>query len=299
MSARPPRSAALAWLALSAVLLGASIGVAYLAPDRSRDASDPAAALGGARPAIVGGLFLRAEALKHEGRVDELPAIYRRILSLDPDNEFAVDYLAETLARDLRTTATTDEGRVAWWTEADALVTRALERSPSSVRLLWRRADLLLVVADGDPAVAAHLARAGRDREKEAIESLREAARLSGSVPRLGRIHLVLLATNVPRLAAARLATPTGSADAASFLAIGADVLRARRADLADITLGEEPRSASADDVLEAGLALVAGVLDALHASPPDRTRAREIVDRYVSLFGEDRAADALRPLLR
>ena len=60
-----------------------------------------------ARPVVVGSLFLRAEALRKAGRLDEVPALYRRILELDPTSSSAVDHLAGILAYDLRTTAPT------------------------------------------------------------------------------------------------------------------------------------------------------------------------------------------------
>ena len=146
-------------LALAAVCLVGAWFLAAQAPPRTTDA---AAALGGARPVVVGSLFLRAEALRKAGRLDEVPALYRRILELDPTSSSAVDHLAGILAYDLRTTAPTAAGRVSWWREADALVSAALARSPDDALLLTRRADLLLLVPALDPAVAAAIAAGGR-----------------------------------------------------------------------------------------------------------------------------------------
>jgi len=145
--------------------LGAAcVGVAwFLAAQAPPPAADAAAALGGARPVVVGSLFLRAEALRKAGRLDEVPALYRRILELDPTSSSAVDHLAGILAYDLRTTAPTGSGRVSWWREADALVSAALVRSPDDPLLLTRRADLLLLVPALDAAVAAAIAESGRD----------------------------------------------------------------------------------------------------------------------------------------
>jgi tetratricopeptide (TPR) repeat protein len=278
-------------LALAAVAVAVAFALSARTPP---PAADAAAALGGARPLVVGSLFLRAEALRAQGRLDEVPALYRRILELDPTSSSAVDHLAGVLAYDLRTTAPTPAGRVGWWREADVLVAAALERSPDDPLLLTRRADLLLLAPTLDPAVADALAASGRDRELEALRALRRAAAASAGIPRLGRLHLELVVRHAPRVAAERLAGGRGGGDEA--LEIGDEVLRTRREPLAEIFLDDAPDAPPAAIVLEAGLRLVRRVAADLAASPPRLDDARALVETYAKYVGP---ADVVEPLRR
>lgn len=277
--------------------LACLVGATLVPGGPSAAPGDPAAGLGGLRTAVVGGMFLRGEALRREGRLDEAVALWQRMLALDPDAVSARDHLADVLAHDLRAAAPDDEVRVRRWRDAEALVDDGLARDPDAVRLLWRKADLLLVVPAGDAVVATALAAAGRDREREAIDALTRAARLAGDVPRLGRIHLELLARTLPRLAAQRLAARDASVD--GLLRAGAEVLKARRDELDELVLDPEPPYVPASVVLQGGLALVAAVRAAVEARPPRLDEARRLLDGYVSTVGDDRVAEALRPLLR
>lgn len=279
-------------LLLAAAALAGALALAAYAPPRATDA---AAALGGARPLVVGSLFLRAEALRAQGRLDEVPALYRRILELDPTSSSAVDHLAGILAYDLRTTAPTAEGRVGWWREADTLVAAALVRAPDDALLLTRRADLLLLVPALDSAVADALKAAGRDRDLEALRALRRAAERSAGIPRLGRLHLDLVARHAPRVAAERLADGRGD-DAREALAIGDEVLRTRASALADLSLDDAPDAPPASIVLEAGLNLVRRFAADVEASPPRPDDARALLDAYEKYVGR---ADVVAPLRR
>lgn len=276
--------------------LGAAcVGVAwFLAAQAPPPAADAAAALGGARPVVVGSLFLRAEALRKAGRLDEVPALYRRILELDPTSSSAVDHLAGILAYDLRTTAPTGSGRVSWWREADALVSAALVRSPDDPLLLTRRADLLLLVPALDAAVAAAIAESGRDADLEALRALRRAADVTGGIPRLGRLHLELVARHAPRVAAVRLAE--GRVGVEEALALGDEVLRRRGDVLAELSLDADPDAPPAALVLQAGLHLVRRVAEDLRAAPPRLEEARTLLAAYEKYVGR---ADVVEPLRR
>ena len=278
-----------------------ALGVAALAGaallgvlDAGEAPRDPAAALGGGRTVATGILFLRAEALRREGRTDEMAAVYRRILEIDPGNDAGADHLAETLSRDLLPLAPTPEGRVRWWREAFALTGRALERVPDSQRLLYRRADLCLFVAARDPAVAEALAKEGRDPEREGFESLLAAVRVGPEIPGRGRIHLDVVARAAPWLAATRLAR---GGDPRPFLDGGEETLRRAEGVLDEIILDPGDR-ASAAVRLRAGLRLVAHVAAALDERPPRAQDARDLLDAYARTLGEDRVTAALKPLL-
>ena len=86
----------------TALLLGglACVAAAAAVPGADRGRSgDAAAGLGGLRTAVVGGMFLRGEALRREGRVDEAVALWQRMLALDPDAVAALRERAWTALR--------------------------------------------------------------------------------------------------------------------------------------------------------------------------------------------------------
>ncbi len=260
---------------------------------------DAAASLGGLRVLWADALFLRAEGLRKEGRVEDLPALYRQILDLDPGNEDAIDFLATTQARDLRVLATTPEGRVRWWRAGRDLVAEGLRASPRSARLHWRMADLLVSVGDADPAVAAAIAAEGPDRLLTGLRHLRESIRLVGSLPRLGFAHLDAMTLLAPRLAAERLAAGGADADVEEAIAAGGEALELRAEELASFLAGRDATRTAAER-LEAGLLLVSTVRECLRASPPQTEAAREAVGAYEGVLGEaDAASRALRNRLR
>ena len=265
-----------------------------------RDATgDAAASLGGARVLVVDALFLRAEALRMDGRADEVPPIYRRILELDPGSDAAIDFLADVEAHDLLGLAPSPEARVRWWSEASDLVAQGLRKNPRSARLHWRAAELLLHVPEREPAVAARLEADRRDRKLEALRLLAEAARLSEDIPRLGFLHLDELTRLAPRLAAERLAALAPRAQVDECLALGREVLRLREDALSQFFFDDRPAGPlPAVLVLRGGLALVGNVRDFLEASPPRRADARGLLDAYVAAVGKDPVASALEPLL-
>lgn len=278
-------------LALAAAALGAAAVLAARAPAPAT--SDAASALGGARTVVVGSLFLRAEALRRAGRFDELPALYRRVLELDPTSSSAVDHLAGVLAYDLRTTAPTEAGRVRWWAEADARVREALARAPRDPVLLTRCADLLLVAPALDPAVAAAGRDAGRDLDLEGLRAAAAAAAETADVPRVGRLHLELVARHAPRVAAERLAAHAPGTDEA--LRLGRTVLAARAAPLLELYLDPGPDAPPAAVVLDVGLDAVRRVAEALGATPPRPDEARRVVDAYARAVGRPDVVAALR----
>lgn len=280
-------------LALAGAALCAACLSTLAVPPRPRRPFD---ALGGAKPLVVDALFLRAEALRREGRADELPALYRRILEIDPGSDVAVDYLSEVLARDLGPQAPTPAARADWIDEALSLVETALARDPGSARLHWRRADLLENVARGDAVVAQRLLARRLDRRLEALRELAAAARITGSIPRLGRIHLEMAARLAPVLAAERLVAGAPGADEA--LRLGDEVLRTRRAELDELILDpDDPGSAAFR--LYGGLALLRVVRERLEARPPAREEARFLIAQFEKAVPNDPLPGLLAPLVR
>jgi len=278
-------------------LAGASLCAACLCtlavPPQPRRPFD---ALGGAKPLVVDALFLRAEALRREGRADELPALYRRILEIDPGSDVAVDYLSDVLARDLGPEAPTPEARADWIEEALALVETALGRDPRSARLHWRRADLLENVARDDAVVLRRLLTRRIDRRLEALRELVAAARITGSIPRLGRIHLETAARLAPALAAERLVAGAPGADEA--LRLGDELLRERLADLESLVLdADDPGSAAFR--LYGSLSLLRAVRERLEARPPARAEARFLIAQYAKAVPNDPLPGLLGPLVR
>ncbi len=278
-------------------LAGASLCAACLStlavPPQPRRPFD---ALGGAKPLVVDALFLRAEALRREGRADELPALYRRILEIDPGSDVAVDYLSDVLARDLGPQAPTPEARADWIEEALSLVETALGRDPQSARLHWRRADLLENVARDDAVLRQRLLARRVDRRLEALRELAAAARITGSIPRLGRIHLEMAARLAPVLAAERLVAGAPGTDEA--LRLGDEVLRERRTELLELILDpDDPGSAAFR--LYGGLALLRVVRERLEARPPAREEAKFLIAQYAKAAPNDPLPRLLEPLVR
>lgn len=253
---------------------------------------DRPVALEAAKTLGVDALFLRGEALRTQGRADELIGLYQRILDLDPGNEAAIDFLSDVEAKDLRTLAPDEKGRVRWWRAGWDLISGALRANPRSGRLHFRAADLLLNVAGLDPAVSAALASEGRDRELEGLRHLAEAARIDGYLKHWGYAHLDRLAHAAPRIAAQRLATGEPGADEA--LSIAEEALVTRRADLEDFVLDPVPPFATAFDRLLASTLLVKAVRGRMEASPPEGDAARDLLSHYDSLSGPDSVSEVL-----
>ena len=276
--------------------LGAAAGLASVGP---RDSSrGEAASLGGLRTVLVDTWFLRAEALRREGRIDELPAIYRRILEADPDSETAIDYLADVEANDLRQLARAPAARIAWWDEGDAFLTRALEKRPGSARLLYRKAQIRLAPPAQDADLAAELKRRGIDVRLEAFRFLADSVERTASLGRAGRVHLVAFAELTPGLAAERYAKAGPGLDEILFR--GEQLLRVRMAEFADFELDTGKGALSAWDHLFGGLGIVRAVREFLSRKPPDHAAARMFFSKYSTSMGRDESVvAALQPLCR
>ncbi len=284
------RGRALLLAAASFVVAGL---LASTAPPRARPPFD---ALGGAKPLVVDALFLRADALRRAGRADELPALYRRILEIDPGSDVAVDYLADVEARDLAPEAPSPEARAGWVEEALSLVESALARDPASARLHWRRADLLENVAGGHAVLRERLLARRVDRRLEALRELAAAARLTGSIPRLGRIHLAAFCRLAPVVAAERLVAGAPGYDEA--LRLGDEVLAVRREELEELQLDPDDPGPAAFRLYGA-LALLRLVRERLDARPPALEQARALIALYAKSVPNDPLPSLLAPRVR
>lgn len=269
-------AAALALLALAVALAPAPLARGGGGALRAMGAS-----MGGFRIALVDLLFLRAERLLREGRVEEVPPLYEAIRELDPENAAAADHLAAVYAYDLVGEAPDTAGRFYWWQRAWRLVEEALAIHPDDPSLLMRSSDLLLEIAPRDPGLEALVARRVPDPRLEGYERLVATARLTPTLPRRGRIHLLRLAVLLPLEAALRLEE---DADFEPILALGEEALALRRETLAEMSLpdptgGEIGPGEPLDAVLEAGLEVVRAVGTARREG--DEAGAREALRRY------------------
>lgn len=216
-------------LAVALLLLAASV---FVTPPR---APRPGAtllqevgrSLGGVRVLASDVLFLRADRLRAEGRLDEVPALYRAVQDLQPTDTAAADFLVALLAYDL--VADAPDAAVRWghWERAWELLQHARARHPDDPSLAVREADLLLDVPLHHPDLAAPIDARVPDRERRAMRRLLEAAEATPTLPRRGRHHLLVLTELLPVLAYERRGTDA----AAAFLAMG-DALLARRGDV-------------------------------------------------------------------
>lgn len=245
------------------LLIGAGVLVAPRGGYESRDPTLIGAlgrSAGGLRVLASDVLFLRAEQLRREGRIEEVPALYEAVMRLEPENPAAVEFLAGIQAYDLVNGAPDAEARRRWWNAAWDLTEEGRRLFPDDPSLLLRQADLLLDVPVRHPDVLAAVAERVADAPQHGLGLLLEAARRTSALPRRGRQHLLMLSEMVPGLAAGR-----DPAAAEPILAIGEEALRVRprvlremlwlgRADGED---GETTVERTRYDYLERGMATV------------------------------------------
>ncbi len=216
-------------------------------------------------------LFLRAAALRREGRPEDVPALYRAVLDLEPDNTAASGFLVEVLAYDLLAEAPDAEARAGWWQAAYDLLARARARSPDDPSLLVREAELLIDVVALHPDLAARADRVAGDHVLAGLRRLLEAAKRTPDLPRLGRWHLQHLAELVPVVAADRL-----DDDPEPVLRLGDQLLAARVDELGEMrridrTPDGELEIAREDELLETAIRALREIV----AAAPDHDRDR------------------------
>jgi hypothetical protein len=224
--------------------------------------------LGGLRVLLEDVLFLRAESLRADGRVEAVSSLYESVRALDPDDVHAIDFLASVYAFDLLPDAPDAEARFGWWRAARALLRQGLARRPGDPLLLISESDLLLRVGTDDPPLQALIAREVPDPEVEGLVLLMQAARASAYVGRRGRSHLMALSLAIPVVAAHRLDADPATAE--RLLAMGDELLRIRRPALEALVVPwEEGGELRMDVALEAGLQAVRAWRD--HPDPAAR----------------------------
>ena len=198
-----------AWLLVPGVLSLALAGFLREAPPAAGSSLEALGrSLGGWRVLAVDVLALRAEALRRQGRLEELPALYEAMVELDPGNAAGTAALAEAISTFLVPDAPTSEERRQRWLEAFRLVERGLAAHPESALLTSEASHLLLGVAESRPDLERDVdALYGGPSTREALGLgyLLAAARTTELLPRSGRAHLSALAREAPRLAARAL----------------------------------------------------------------------------------------------
>lgn len=288
------------------VILGlgivALVAAVLVAPRRDVETADDSLigaigrSAGGLRVLASDVLFLRAEQLRREGRIEEVPALYESIMRLEPTNPAAVEFLAGIQGYDLVSTASDEKTRLGWWTSAWDLLEGGRKLFPDDPSLMVRQADLLLDVPAEHPELAAALDARFDDRMLLGLELLLEAARRADALPRRGRHHLLMMSEAVPVVAASREARSREA-----VLALGDAVLSLRGGVLGEMlwvgspdgkTLVQVPRSR----YLAEGIETVRSFRAALEAGDVDRARAA--VEAFETLAPEAVLAQVLRGLL-
>lgn len=298
---------------LGLVLLGAVLLVAGVLARPRRSALEGGAltalgrSLGGARVLAADALFLRAEALRRSGRLEELPALYQTLVELDPLNTDALEVLAGELAEQALPAAGTLAGRLAWWREAWSLLERGMRLNPGSAALAVRAADLLLRVPEEQPGLAAEVERGllggTVEREDRGLALLLAAARDTSQLPRSGRLHLLRLARWAPLLAARSLERGEPSARAELRLGVAEELLWLHPAVLAEMQEiveqergSAEPQSVPVAIVLRAAIQAVRTVAQA--QADGGRAEAQAALRVYVGVAGATDLAGLLGRLL-
>lgn len=280
-------------LAAGLVLLAAA-AVLRPAPPQGDVTAALGRSMGGLRVMVIDGLFLRAESQRKAGRVEDAAALYRTALALDPANEAATAFLAATYVQELMPQIPDPAERFAWWEEARTLLLEGLARRPAAAGLGTRLASLILDLPLADPALEPLLAAKLKRPRLLALRTLAAAARATGTLPRLGRNHLVRLAGLAPDVAAQALARGD-TAVLQEALDIGREILLLRGPLMAQVHLDEES-PVGLDRLLRAGIAAVEAVQAALGGGP--RRAAEEALAAYESLMPQTRFVADLQALL-
>ncbi len=253
------------------------------------------ASMGGLRVMVINALFLRAEAQKKAGRIDDAAALYETVLELDPANEAGTIYLVNTIVDELMPQAPTLDERFGWWQRAYDLLVRALERRPRSGPLRTRAGTLLLDAGYVDPAIRDRLADAVGLPRLVALRHLRVAMQQTETLPRQGRGHLLRIALQVPLVAADMLADDAPD-PYREVMAIGAETVDRRGDVLAEMRI-DETTTVDLRQVLEARMQAVAAVAAVLRGSG-DRAGAERRIAGFRALVPDEALTDRLRALL-
>jgi len=286
-----------AWLFAGGVLLLAvSVG---LTPSSTGGEGGVTAALGrsmgGLRVMVIDGCFLRAEALRKSGRIEDAAALYQTVLDLDPVNEAASAFLAETYVQELMPQVADLQERFTWWDQARQLLEAALARRPDAFELHARLASLLLDPTLADPALAPLIEARVGGAQRLALRHLARAVRGTETLPRLGRSHLMRAALLAP-LEAARALAAGDDEDLAWTRKFAADMLAQRGGVLGDLRL-EAGQATSLRTLLQVGMAAVEAVA-AARRGRGTVAEAKRGIAAYDALVPGSGLVPALRLLL-
>jgi len=251
--------------------------------------------MGGARVFAIDAIFLRAEAQRRAGRVDEAAALYETALEMDPANEAATIFLVNVIADDLMGQEPDPEARLGWWRRARVLLETALRRHPESPSLHARFAGLLLAARRADGVLPVSEAAAVEIR-RLALEHLVVAARATGTLPRGGRVHLIQLSLLAPEVAAEALEADDDQLSS-ELLAVGHEILSLRAPVLEELRLEEDHAFALAE-LLRVGLEAVEAVR-AQRAGQLSTSVARTRIEAYRVLLPVWKLPARLEALLR
>ena len=282
------------------------LGVALLAlatwlrPPAPSSGGTPLGALGdsmgGARVGVVDTLFLRAEALRRKGRLEDAASLYRTVLRLDPGNEPAVVFLVNTYVDELLPLGLDPQERFAWWLKARGLLQDALRRHPRSAVLHDRFASLFIDVLRTHDDLVPLLTKAVGDPQLAALRHLRVAFEEVAVLPRQGRAHLTRAAALVQVVAVRALRTRNEGA-LEEALHIG-DLLLERRGEVLG-TMTTLAGEGGADDreLLQHALGAIRAVARA-SSDPASRAMAASKIAAYEALEPDSPLPGALREIL-
>lgn len=269
-----------------------------LAPPPVESAATTMAALGrslgGLRVAVVDALFLRAEAARREGRLDDAIDLYGLVLELDPDDDAAAAYVIDARLDALRLVPEGVRRLDAWKAlYADVSAAHAARSGAPALADVAARTILLPLAFD---------ARLGREIEATlahprhvALTWLYRAARATDSLPgiALDRGHLAVFAYLAVEAGAAAL-LDGDVARQGEAVAWGTEIANLRRQALREMLhmpTGDEPGDLASVPTLAEVLAEGLAVLAAIEARAPD---AVEKLDAYRARVGETRGVERL-----
>jgi len=252
--------------------------------------------MGGLRVVVIDGLFLRAEALRRGGRVEDAAAHYQAVLDLDPANEAATIFLANLFVDEMLPIAVDADARFLWWREARALLAQAIARRPRSAALHNRAASLIMGLTRMQPDLEPHLVTELGNWRLAALRHLRVAFEESAGLARLGRNHIAHAALLAPEVAARGLRDEDAAAYAEA-LEIARALARLRAPVLEELLIDPE----RGDETLAVLLAASSEALEATAAAlgaPERRADAEAAIARYDELRPHYWPSRLLRELL-
>ena len=292
---------------LGVALIALGAWLAHYAQPSNQESSSVLSAfgrsMGGLRVLVENALYLRAERLRREGRPYDAVALYQTLVELDPASDAATTHLVDVQAGVMLEDVPSSDGRFQLWRDVLSRVEDAIRRHPTSARLEWRAAELLLSHYLVDDELNRRIDAAYPRRDDLAFDHLRRAVMLADELPRRGRLPLHQYVCHAP-VVAMRALKRDDNRRFNEVLASMKHVHTLRAEGLGELLWGRGPPDADLpigwddEDLIPMRDVLAASItaLDALKRGPLEPARAA--VGHYAETVGPCLAVNLMRDRL-